>query len=1184
MSASVTGSALPEPFLRFELEPALNRLGLMRPIDPARWVAMRRGIRGLGRIGGPQRVLRHVVAPLATLLGYDQPARQTPVRTREGLEDGGWHLPSPGTSLPVWAVGTDTDLDSPNRTGRAYRFSPTRAAQRVLRARQYRAGILTDGDTLRLLLCDATAPDSSLDLTLAGWDAKDPPDSARLLAALASPTGIASLPTILEAARLSQARITKELRTQARTAIEGFLGAVVARNPAHAASAQTLWQEGLILVYRLLFVLKLESASAPGSGFSFAATPLWRQSLSANQALGPLVRRHLDQGHDTGRMLEDGLRAVFQAFREGLTCGGLSIAPLGGALFGPASTPVLDTLSWGEHATALLLDRLLWTTPPGRPRERVHYGALDVEDLGHIYEALLELEPGLATVPMVRQRRAKMEIVVPGTDGGDPVQPGTFFLRAGAGRKSSGSYYTPHEFVRLLVRDTLGPLIAAASPDDDPNPLAILRLRVVDPAAGSGHFLIEACRFLGEALYAACRLCDEGPPAWRDRLDALRALDPALPAYLPTRSAEGIAPWRAQAICRRLVAVHCLYGVDRNKLAVELAKLALWLESYAEGLPLTFLDHRLVHGDSVGGPFLADLATLPVGGGPLDPLLARGVADRLTDPVRRALAEVAALNASIGRDIGDLLSKDAAKARLDAALAPVRALARAWSGAVALGERDCDDEWQALARTVAETGAWPATPTPRQTALLAAGDSALPWDLTFPEAFRGGRFDAVLSNPPWDVLQYRTEDFVALHDLSVLDAPNRRARLAVEQKVLADPIVAAAFAAYRSGYEQQKRLAIRLFPGRSAANLDAFQLFAERNLDLADRIGVLLPSAFHANDSATALRTRYFRERAISFCWSFENRRKLFDIDSRFKFCLVVAGTPGPTQSLRCAFYLETAADLDDPARIMEYDAAFLAESGGIPLELRGAADMEIARLLFQQQTRFGPWCQWMKIRFGCDLHMTADAHRFQPAGSAALVLHEGKTFHQFTDRWDTAPRYSVAAESLRDKPAVLEAASHRRLAFRDIARSNDERTMIATVMPAGTVFGHTATVEKHPGHRPLAHAFTACALMNSFVFDWLVRQKTATHLSLYIVADTPVPNFSAETSAILADTAQRLCTGLPDPAERWRLRAAADALVAQAYGLSRDQYTHLLNSFSHRSFPAAPACCLEAFDRESLT
>ena len=95
MSASVTGFALPEPFLRFELEPALNRLGLLHPIDPARWAEMQRGVRTLGRIGGPQRVFRHVVAPLANLLGYGPPTRQTPVRTREGLEDGGWLMTPP---------------------------------------------------------------------------------------------------------------------------------------------------------------------------------------------------------------------------------------------------------------------------------------------------------------------------------------------------------------------------------------------------------------------------------------------------------------------------------------------------------------------------------------------------------------------------------------------------------------------------------------------------------------------------------------------------------------------------------------------------------------------------------------------------------------------------------------------------------------------------------------------------------------------------------------------------------------------------------------------------------------------------------------------------------------------------------------------------------------------------------
>ena len=1170
---TVGGAALPEPFLRFELEAVLSRHGLLRIPDATHWAAVRRGIRGLGRIGGPQRVHNHVVAPLSLVLGYGDPSRQETVVTREGPEDGGWVLAGPNAALRTWSIATDSDLDAPRRSGRAYRFSPMRSAQRVLRARNERAGLLTDGDTLRLLLCDPAEADSHLSFSIGGWDTVQPPDTVLVLAALASPAGLSALPSVLEAARLSQARITKELRGQARGAIEGFLQAVLDRNPGHGASATVLWAEGLVLVYRLLFILKLESASDPTHAFSFAATPLWRGALSPNQALGPLVRRHLDRGHDTGRMLEDGLRTVFRVFRDGIACGGLSIAPLGGALFGDGATPVLDVLSWGDRAVAVLLDRLLWTTPKGRPRERVHYGALDVEDLGHIYEALLELEPGIATEPMVRLRRAKLEIVVPGDDGGDPVPAGRFFLRSGTGRKSSGSYYTPHALVRFLVRETLGPLVASVSPDDDPDPGAILRLRVVDPAMGSGHFLIEACRFLGDALYAACRLCDE-------RSDArLADIDPALPAYLPSHAAEGFAPSRALAICRRLVAVHCLYGVDRNPLAVELAKLALWLESYAEGLPLTFLDHRLVAGDAVAGPFLADLATLPVGGKALDPLLAQGVTERLAVSVRDALAEVAALNASIGRDISDLLVKDAAKARLDAALAPVRLLAQAWSGAVALGKRDGDDEWQALAGSVAETGFWPTVLSARQDALLTAGATALPWDLTFPEAFQAGGFDAVLSNPPWDVIQYRTEDFVAGYDFSVLDAATKRERMVIEQRVLADPCVAAAFEAYKSGYERQKRLANRLFHKRPAGTPDAFHLFAERNLDLGRTIGALLPSAFHANEGTTELRRRYFSETFLSCCYSFENRRKLFDIDSRFKFALIVARKPGPTRSLRCAFYLESVADLDEPGRIMEYDADFLAASGGAnltPLELRGAIDMAVARTLFANPATFGGLCKELGIQFGCDLHMTADAGCFIAGPSGHYTLHEGKTFHQYTDRWDTAPRYSVSESALRGKPSVAEAARHFRLAFRDIARSTDERTTIATIAPPNTVFGHTATVEKHPGTRPLSHALMLCALMNSFTFDWLVRQKAAAHLSLYIVNAMPVPALTIQDRAFLAGAAKRLSGA---PASQWDLRAKADAVIAHAYGLDRTQYRHVLGSFSHRSFPDAPSLCLAAFD-----
>ena len=163
-----------------------------------------------------------------------------------------------------------------------------------------------------------------------------------------------------------------------------------------------------------------------------------------------------------------GCELVFRMFRDGLSCSELSVTPLGGALFGAQATPLLDRLAWGERAVALLLDRLLWTMPKGRPRERVHYGALDVEELGRVYEALLELEPGIATAPMSRLRRAKLEVVLPAEhgaryrDGGgggggagtrvtwvEDIPAGQVLPAAGVGRKTTGSYYTPHALCSL---------------------------------------------------------------------------------------------------------------------------------------------------------------------------------------------------------------------------------------------------------------------------------------------------------------------------------------------------------------------------------------------------------------------------------------------------------------------------------------------------------------------------------------------------------------------------------------------------------------------------------------------------------------------------------------------------------------------------------------------------------------
>jgi hypothetical protein len=1275
------GPALPQPFVRFEMSDLLEKLGLLANQHgksfERNWAALRRGLRSPG---GPQSVCNQIIAPLAQHLGFQPPQRVETVVTREGSEDGGWLMRTPGGSrLRGWAFASGTDLDVPLRDGRAYRSSPMRSVQRVLLTSRELMGLVTDGEELRLLLCDPARGGSYVIVPLLGndgWRSRNTaPDSYRLILALGSPKGIAALPAIIEAARFSQARVTKDLRIQARQAIEGFVQGVLSDSlnsgePRLDQQVGTLWREALIIVYRLLLILKLESGLDSARSFSFASTDLWRTVLSPNRVLGPLVRRKLDHGHDTGHMLEQGLRVVFRLLRDGLWCSEVSITPLGGALFGAEATPLLDRLAWGERGVAVLLDRLLWTSPKGRPRERVHYGSLDVEELGHIYEALLELEPGIAAVPMVRLRRAKLELVVTEEQVGqhhlsagrastrtsrvEDINPGQFYLRAGLGRKQTGSYYTPHPFVRFLVREALAPHLARISPDADPNPAAILALRIVDPAMGSGHFLVEACRFLASALYDACCQCDEiarladaaaasalaeerkgllmRAAIMRRRVVDLSGSDGQLCAYLPSRVNEGggISQARALAVCRRLIAVHCLYGVDSNPLAVELAKISLWLESYAEGLPLTFLDHRLVIGDSIRSAFFASLMTLPVARTALEPLLGHDLGAHLSEALKVALREVVALEATVGSDTADLVLKTAAKQRLEVALGPLRLLAQAWSGAVMLAQHNSDDEWLALAIAVSATGVWPAATTSHQSALLAAGKDAVPWDLMYPEVFysdcgateRRG-FDVVLSNPPWDIVQPHSDEFLAGFDLSVLDAQNSRDARAIRARLLAEPKVARAWSDYRDGFARQHRVVDRLYRHQKSGTdgttmggkLDLYRVFAERMLEIVGSqgtIGMIMPSAFHANEGATAIRRLYLQHSQWTQCLSFENRRSLFDIHASYRFDLIVARRPGPTIELRCAFYLDAFQQLEEQHRLLTYNRGFIEASGGRHstfLELRDNADVAVARRMFPAKRRIGD----LGIALSRELHMTDDAGSFEPvadlncAGSQAsgtFILHEGKTIHQFRDRWDTLPRFAISVSSLANKS--LEASRYYRAACREIARSTDERTSIATMLPPGVLCGHTISVERTPRQRANAAALMLVSIMNSFAFDWIVRQKVGVHLSIYILSELPLPRLLAEAEAFLAHGCLRLCCNdagfaslwrdqlrdtwsevlpanswpvVPTESARWQLRATMDAVVAHGYGLTRTEYERILSCFSHKSFAAAPSLCLAAFD-----
>lgn len=1315
------GPALPEPFVKFELKAHLEKWELWPHTGgPAgrelreSWQDYRRKLRDLGTQGGAVRVLNHVVAPLAPLLGYGPPGRQAEVETREGSEDGGWLLrvEGGGQALRAWTWEVGTDLDAPNRRGRAYRFSPNRVAQRVLLARGERLGLLTDGEELRLLVCDPARPDSHVAVSLGrsgGWrGANDIPDSFLVLLALARPGALARIAEITDAARLAQTRVTAKLREQARSAVSGFVQELLdqpanrERLAAHRdqqALARELWREGLVLIYRLLFVLKLEASSDPARAFSFASTSLWRNSYSPNLALACHARAVLDQNAGTGRLLEDGLRTLFRLFSQGLATNQLNIRPLGGMLFGEDGTRLLDSLDWGERAVAKLLDRLLWTPASGKlERQRVHYGPLDVEDLGRVYEALLELEPGIATEPMCRLKRQKLEVVVPLAQGDayrsqapapaeddddadeeeadeqptggkktkvawiEEIPAGRFYLRVGLGRKSTGSYYTPHPFVRFLVQETLGPQVEERSPRDDPRPGEILKLKVLDPAMGSGHFLVEACRFLGDKLYEACRLCDElastqeeGDPEraaeLRARIERLPDPNDELVAYLPSRVPEGaesgVSQRKAEAIARRLVAVHCLYGVDKNPLAVELAKLSLWLESYAEGLPLTFLDHRLVCGDSLTGPFFHHLLTLPGSGKPIDDLFAQGLTRQLTATLQEALAHVRELEKGVGKDVAEVESKRAAKARLDAALAPFELLARAWSGGVMLGE-GCDDAaYQALVGTISRHDECEATlrKYPRLEAMVAAASGAIAYELTFPEAFYGdgdlrlrdgSGFSAVVGNPPWDTIRPLVTEFLAAFDIEVLNAPSKVEREAFESRLLAIPRVAEAHNEYMATIDATQAVLRRSYSAqlvtvdgkRTGGDLDLAKGFAERCHSLARRggfLGLLLPAAFHVAAGATGIRRLYLEDSRLVTVLSFHNAFRLFEIETKVKFDLVVCRRVPAVGSFGALFRIKGFEGLSMP--LLQLELEFIHELGGAYLcipEIDSREALSIAETSLRAPARLGQFFGRFGMRFGSELHPTNDAHRLVPTpmvtsgdprepatlvalmGTGYLVVANEDSIHAYDDSWPSIPRYLLPIHRAQDRGALLDDARFFRVFYRRIANIVDLRSMKAAMVPPGWVSTSPFALRGVREVR-LADQLVALAMLNSWALDWNLRLRLTATLNQFLVAALPVPQLSPGATRTLAHAALRLTCNhagyarlwqdqvgeawrepcrvpfrwpvLKEAEDRHAVRASVDAIVAQNYALSREQYGHVLSSFSHKSHPTAPELCLAAFD-----
>jgi hypothetical protein len=849
-------------------------------------------------------------------------------------------------------------------------------------------------------------------------------------------------------------------------------------------SARTSFDQALTLIYRILFLLFAEAR---------AVVPIWNDIYRDAYTIDTLVDRAL--ARDVG--LWQSLQAISRLAHAGCIAGDLVVTAFNGRLFSPRHAPLAEQRRVPDRIVRDVLLSLA-TVVTRQGRRRISYHDLGVEQLGSVYERVLEYEPS---------RRGA----------------GITLERTSTQRKSTGSFYTPQALTEYLVRRTLAPLLDGKTASE------ILQLRVLDPAMGSGAFLVAACRYLADR----CELAMLREGAWPGRVDEATA----------------------RATLRRNIAEQCLFGVDVNPTAVQLARVSLWLTTFAADRPLTFLDHHLATGNSLIGAWLADLSRAPrtraLATRSTLPLLDAVIAD---DVSLRVLPERIRIALEPSDSIASVRGKERALANLSRAGGPLSrwtSAADAWCAASLLPgsppSAGVIAEW--IAAAAGETTTLPRAQL--QAALdraraCAAGHAAFHWELAFPEVFFDvdGRhsptagFDAVIGNPPWDMLRADTG--------SSTERDHCRSQTATSMRFFRSSGV----------YSQQ---------GRGHTN--RYQLFVERALQLVKpggRIGLLLPSGIATDHGSASLRRQLLDRTTIDSWIGFDNRRRIFPIHRSVRFVLLSTTNRGSTDVLRfrCgvtdpAVLHSPHADSDTLTLSRSRIEALSPEHLTIP-EIGNPTALAVLAGVSQRVPALGDAGGW-DVRFGRELNATDDRPHFVRAGARGdlLPVVEGKQLAPFQADL-TRSQYAIprnAASALIDAGGTF---GRSRIAYRDVASATNRLTLIAAMLPAGTVSTHTVFCQKTVLEDD--DQWCLLGLMNSLVANYLVRLQVTTHVTTSLMARLPVPKPAPATRARIATLARTLAAsgidGAPDA------YATLNSLAAREYGVSRDEYAHIVASF----------------------
>jgi len=888
------------------------------------------------------------------------------------------------------------------------------------------------------------------------------------------------------------------------------------RNAERRSSDHTRFDEALTIVYRLLFLLFAESRElVPRSH------PVYERAYS----IATFCRETL-RTPDGSPGLWDGLAAVTRLSRAGCRIDDLIVRPFNGHLFSRAAAPSLERSRRLGGTGRRMHDRdaalgralvALGTRAATHGREEIAYGDLGVEQLGTVYERILDLGPDLSAADVDDRERADGPRVRTRSAG-----------RHSTRRKETGTFYTPQPLAEFVVRRTLAPLVRGASSD------RILALRVVDPAMGSGAFLVAACRYLAEAYERALVL--EGQSSETD---------------LDTETRAGI---------RRLIAERCLAGVDANPVAVQLGRLSLWLTTLARGKPLGFLDHRLRVGDSLVGASPDDLWRVPDGRATprsSQPLLDASI---MEDAIRAAAGPLRQLGTTPDDTLADVRVKERLWQRLSGRQSPLDTL------------RSACHLW--CARWF-----WPSrgqgVPVPAPPEIRAAIDALLHgdrmlkadhvarwleaaasaardrrffhWPIEFADVFyddsgapaaRAG-FDAVIGNPPWEML--RQDDGTAETD-GKADRSGRTSLLRFLRE---------------SG----------LYSSCGRGHLNLYRPFVERALAITrpgGRIGLVLPWGFAADESAADLRARILDAGALDTIVGLDNSAGLFPIHRGLRFVVVVAGPGAPPRDARARFGIRTGDELEAlpdsdepgdrgsfPLRLSAHTIACVGGGARRIPDLRRPDDLVWLDRLARTFPALGSSQGW-QVQFGRELNATDDRRSF---GTRGLPVVEGKHIGPFSVDASRATRRIARQEARRLLPD--RRFEHPRLAYRDVSGVGNRLSLIAAVLPANTVSTHTLFCLRT--RLPIIQQEFLCGLFNSYILNAVVRRLMGGHVTTSLVESLPAPVW---TNTPLERRIARLTARLARRPSLARSHATLQALVADLFGFDVATFARLLDSF----------------------